>query len=82
MRFNKGECRILHLGRKNPKYHYRLGADLLGSSSVEKDLGVLVDDKLAMSRLCALVARRANSILGCNGRSVAATQGRGSSPST
>jgi len=60
-----------HLGRNSPMHQYRLEADLPESSSVERDLGVIGDDRLTMSQQCALAAKKANGILGCIRRSVA-----------
>ncbi|CAM5094510.1 unnamed protein product [Eretmochelys imbricata] len=71
MRFNKDKCRVLHSGRKNPMHCYRLGTNWLSGSSAEKDLEITVDKKLDMIQQCALVAKKANGILGCISRSIA-----------
>ena len=49
MKFSKVKCKVLHLGKHNPGVQHRLGSTSLGSSSVERDLGVLVDNKLNIS---------------------------------
>ncbi|RMC05424.1 hypothetical protein DUI87_18616 [Hirundo rustica rustica] len=51
LKFNKVECQILHLGWGSPGYVDRLGNETLKSSTVERNLGVLVDGKLNLKTL-------------------------------
>lgn len=41
---------MMKLGRNNYVHQYRLGTDLLEENSAEKNLGFLVDKKLAMNQ--------------------------------
>ncbi|KAJ7398833.1 hypothetical protein BTVI_121476 [Pitangus sulphuratus] len=53
MKFNKGKCKILHLGWGNPGCLYTPGNERLESCATERDLGVLTDGKLDISQQCS-----------------------------
>jgi len=71
MKFNKDECRVSHLGWSNCMHQCKLGAVQLERSSAERDLGVLVANRVTTRQQYALVARKANGTPGCVAQSVA-----------
>jgi len=50
MEFNVGKCKMMHIGRKNPKNVYSMGGTELETTSAERDLGVTIDDQPGPAR--------------------------------
>ena len=64
MEFNVEKCKIMHLGSTNPKHTYTMGGTNLSVTSEEKDLGVLIDDKLNFRSHIKGIVGKANRVLG------------------
>ena len=64
MEFNVDKCKIMHLGKSNPKHTYTMDGTNLAVTKEERDLGVLVDDRLRFSNHIEEIVNKANRILG------------------
>jgi Reverse transcriptase (RNA-dependent DNA polymerase) len=64
MLFNVKKCKVMHLGRNNSRADYTMGGSVLEKTVEEKDLGVIVTDRLKPSAQCAQAARTAQAVLG------------------
>ena len=67
--FNAIKCKVMHLGYQNLEQTYHLNGHALESSHREKDLGVIIDDKLKFYDHTAKAVKKANQILGVMKRS-------------
>ena len=64
LKFNIAKCKVMHIGRpRYENYSFLLKNHTLPVVSLEKDLGVLVDDNLKFHNHTATVIAKANSIL-------------------
>lgn len=69
LRFNESKCKIMHIGRDNPRKDYTIGKTTLEKISEERDLGVYISDDLKPSLQCVKSAKKASSALGIIKRS-------------
>ena len=64
MEFNVSKCKIMHLGSSNPGHTYTMGGANLTTTTEEKDLGVIFDDRLEFDKHIRGMVNRANRMLG------------------
>jgi hypothetical protein len=63
MPFNIEKCKIMHLGKKNPKNIYKLNGKKLMSVEEEVDLGVTFNSDFTFGKQCEKVVSKANSTM-------------------
>ena len=64
LQFNKDKCKILHLGKNNPKYNYTIGEEEnivnLSETELEKDLGIYIDPNLDLKKHIKSIVKKAS----------------------
>ena len=68
MSFNVDKCKVMHIGRNNPRHTYTMNGKQLNPTSEEKDVGVKMSDTLKPAAQCQAAAKTANSVLAQLGR--------------
>jgi hypothetical protein len=64
MKFNVQKCKVMHFGKKNPKFNYTMEGKQLEEVTEERDIGITVTDHLKPSIQCAKAATTARAVLG------------------
>ena len=62
--FNIDKCKSLHIGARNTHHKYKTNEKGVEHIEEEKDLGVLIDEKLDFHRQGASTVQKANRVLG------------------
>ncbi|KAK4305770.1 hypothetical protein Pmani_022358 [Petrolisthes manimaculis] len=62
LKFNEEKCKVMHVGRNNPGYSYRLGTTELVTTQEEKDLGIFITNNLKPTLQVSKAAAKANSM--------------------
>ena len=64
LKFNKDKCKILHIGKNNPKNKYYVGNENdrheLNETDLEKDLGVFIDPNLDFKKHIKTIVKKAS----------------------
>jgi Reverse transcriptase (RNA-dependent DNA polymerase)/Endonuclease-reverse transcriptase len=61
---NLNKCSVLHFGKKNLKVKYMLSQTPLNARTYERDLGILVDDRLSFDQQISTAVSKAKRLVG------------------
>ena len=64
MEFNQDKCKIMHIGRNNPRNKYYMNGVELSVTEEERDLVVWTDSTLKPGLQCSKAATNSNRLLG------------------
>ena len=64
MAFNVQKCKVMHVGHANPGHTYTMCNKQLETTEEERDIGVIMSNKLKPGPQCAQAARTAQAVLG------------------
>jgi ribonuclease P/MRP protein subunit RPP40 len=70
MMFNTDKCTVIHMGKNNKEFEYKLGESVVKKSQKERDLGVIIDSSGKSSEQCILSVKKANAVLGMIKRNI------------
>ena len=70
MLFNVDKCTVIHMGKNNAEYNYKLGENIIKTSTKERDLGVIIDKTGKASEQCIMAVKKANAVLGMIKRNI------------
>lgn len=62
--FNESKCKCIHIGKGKSKHQYHMKEHQLENVKKEKDLGILMDEKLKFHANTSAAVKKANRILG------------------
>jgi len=64
MPFNVAKCKVMHTGKRNKQASYSMGGQNLGTTELEKDIGVMVTPNLKPAAHVAKAVKTATTVLG------------------
>ena len=70
MLFNFGKSKFIHIVHGNMDEEYKMGDDVLGRTTQEKDFGVTFSGDMTVSEQCGIAASKGNQILGLIRRTI------------